>query len=87
MRLTDVLVQRIAAKIEEAILQANVFRIVELAEDRQRQFLGGGEHFDFLRKELDLAGRHDLLIGVVRASLDLAVEPDNPFAAHGFCQS
>jgi hypothetical protein len=33
-------VQRFAAQIEEAVFQADVFRIVRLAEDRQRQFAG-----------------------------------------------
>jgi hypothetical protein len=35
----DVLVQRLAAQVEEAVLQADVFRIIGLAKHRQRQFL------------------------------------------------
>jgi hypothetical protein len=37
----DVLVQLLAAQVEEAVLQADVFGIVEIAEHRQRQFPPG----------------------------------------------
>ncbi|CUX13362.1 conserved hypothetical protein [Agrobacterium genomosp. 5 str. CFBP 6626] len=82
--LDDVLVQRFAAKIEEAVLQANVFRVLRLAEDRQRQFLGNAQNLDFLCVKLDLAGRHALVDGVLRARLDQTVDADDPFATHRF---
>ena len=79
----DVLVQRVAAQVEEAIFETNVLGIVRFAEHRQRQFPGGRQHLDLARENLDLAGRQ---IGIGRlggARLDLAVDPDHPFAAHG----
>ena len=57
VRCDDVLVQRLAAQVEEAVFQADVFRIVRLAEHRQRQFLGRRQHLDLARENLDLAGR------------------------------
>jgi hypothetical protein len=60
----DVLVQRVAAQVEEAVFQADVFRIVRLAEHRQRQFLGRRQHFDLAGEELDLAGRQFGLLTV-----------------------
>ena len=59
----DVLVQRVAAQVEEAVLEADVLGIVRLAEHRQRQFLGRRQHLDFAREDLDLAGRQ---VGVDR---------------------
>ena len=79
--LDDVLVQRLAAQVEEAVLEADVFRVVRLAEDRQRQFLRRRQHLNLLGVELDLAGRHVLVDGVVGARLDEAVDADHPFAA------
>ena len=55
--LHDVLVQRLAAQVEEAVLQPDVLGIVRLAEHRQRQFLGRRQHLDLAREKLDLAGR------------------------------
>ncbi len=80
----DVPVQRLAAQVEEAVFEADVFRIVRLAEHRQRQFLGRRQHFDLLRVKLDLAGRHVRVDRLGGARLDLAVDADDPFAAHGF---
>ena len=53
----DVLVQRLAAQIEEAVFEPRVLRIVRLAEDRQRQLRRLRKHLDLLREDLDLAGR------------------------------
>jgi hypothetical protein len=64
----DVLVQRFAAQIEEAVFQAHVFRIIRLAEDRQRQFARLRQDFDLACEDLDLAGRQvgvDGLFGCV----------------------
>ena len=41
----DVLVQLLAAQVEEAVFQPRLFGIVLVAEHRQRQFAGGPEHF------------------------------------------
>jgi hypothetical protein len=65
----DVPVQRLAAQIEEAVLEAHVFRIIGLAEDRQRQFLGRRQDFDLLGEDLDLAGAEIGVDGVGHAFL------------------
>ena len=54
----DVRMQRLAAQVEEAVFEANVLRIVGLAEHRQRQFLRRRQHLDLAGIDLDLAGRH-----------------------------
>ncbi len=79
----DVLVQRVAAQVEEAVLEPDVLGIVRLAEHRQRQFLGRRQHFDLAGENLDLAGRQIGVGGLGHARLDLAVDADHPFAAHG----
>ncbi len=79
----DVLVQRVAAQVEEAVFEADVLGIVRLAEHRQRQFLGRRQHLDLARENLDLAGRQIGVGGLGGARLDLAVDADHPFAAHG----
>ena len=79
----DVPVQRVAAQVEEAVFEADVLGIVRLAEHRQRQFLGRRQHLDLARENLDLAGRQVGVDGLGRARLDLAVDADDPFAAHG----
>ena len=81
--LHDVPVQGLAAQVEEAVFQADVLRIVRLAEYRQRQFAGRREHFDLAGEHLDLAGRQVGIDGLGRARLDRAVDADHPFAAHG----
>ena len=49
-------------------LQANVFRIVRLAEHRQRQFLGRAQNFDLLVKSsTSPVGRLALSVSAVRA--------------------
>ena len=78
----DVLVQRLAAKVEEAVLEAGVFRIVRLAENRQRQFGRLRQHFDLGRKDLDGAGGEFAVLGAGGARADLAVNPDHPFRTH-----
>ena len=80
----DVLVQRFAAQIDEAIFQANIFRIIWFSENRQRQFLGGSQHFDLGRKDFHVAGRQIRIDRIVCAGLHFTIDADNPFAANGF---
>ena len=42
----DVLMQLVAAQIEEAVFQPDVFGIFLLAKHRQRQFTGRAKHLD-----------------------------------------
>jgi hypothetical protein len=55
--LHDVGVQRLAAQVEEAVLQADIFRVIWLAKHRQRQFARLRQDLDIACKHLDCAGR------------------------------
>ena len=44
--LHDVVVQLVAAQIEEAVLEPDLFRIFLIAEHRHRQFAGRPQHLD-----------------------------------------
>ena len=77
----DVLVQLLAAQIEEAVSQPRVLGIGLVAEHRQRQVAGGAEHLDLAHIDLDPPGRH---FGVFRAGGALAhqaVDPHHIFRA------
>ncbi len=77
--LDDVGMQRLAAEIEEAILEPDFFGIVRLAEHRQRQFLGLAQHFELADEHFDAAGRLLGVDGLGRPRLDLAIDADHPF--------
>ncbi len=77
-------VQRLAAQIEEAILQAEIFRVVGFAEDGDGQFLGFGEDFDLGGIDFDRAGC-ELGVGrAVGALAHLAIDADDPLGAQFF---
>ena len=78
----DVLVQRLAAQVEETVGQADVFGIVRLVEDRQRQLARRAQHFDIADEDLDRAGRQRLVDRLRRAHLHVAVDAQAPFGAH-----
>src|SRR3984893_10180103 len=75
----DVLMQLVAAQIEEAIAQPHVFRIVLLAEHGHRQFGGGSQNLDSDDIDFDEAGRHFGIFGARGAFPNRAVDPDDPF--------
>ena len=77
----DVLVQLVAAQIEEAVLEPDLLRIFLVAEHRHRQFAGGPEHLDLADIDLDRAGRQIRVLGAVRALAHLAVDAHHPFRA------
>jgi hypothetical protein len=77
----DVGVQRLAAQIEEAVLEANVLGILLLAGDRHRQFLGAAEHGDPAGEDLDRAGGEVGVHGRGVAGLHLALDGDDAFDA------
>ena len=81
--LHDDRVQRFTAQVEEAILQAQIFRIVRLAENRDRKLLGGREHLDLGRVEFDLAGRKITIYRTIRPVADFPVNADDPLRTHG----
>ena len=82
----DVLVQLFAAQVEEAVLQADIFRVFLVAEHRQRQVAGGAQHLDLADIDLDLAGRQIVIVGTFGAAADLAVHLDHEFRAQLFGQ-
>ena len=80
----DVLVQLLAAKVEEAVLEPYIFRIFLFAEHRQRQFAGRPQHLDLADVNLDRAGRQFRIIGAGGTAAHLAVDPHHPFRAQLF---
>ena len=77
----DVVVQLLAAQIEEAVLEPDLLGIFLLAEHRQRQLGGRPQHLDLVDIDLDRAGRQVGVLGAVRAAAHLAVDADHPFGA------
>ena len=77
----DVGVQMVAAQIEEAIFEPDLFRIILLAEDRHRQFGGGAKHLDLVDVDFDLTGRQIGILGAGGAPAHLAVDAHDPFRA------
>ena len=80
----DVLVQGLAAQIQEPVLQAQIFRIVRLSEHRHWQFLGLAQHLDFGHDQLDLAGWQILVDRASGAILHPTVDADHPLGPDGF---
>ncbi|MPL89883.1 hypothetical protein SDC9_35925 [bioreactor metagenome] len=76
------LVQAVAAQVEEAIGEAGFLGVVLIAEHRQRQLVGGTEDFHLAGIDLDLAGRDLRVDQLGRARLHRAVDADHPFGAH-----
>ena len=70
----DVVVQGLAAQVEEAIGQPRFFRVILVAENRQRQVVGRAQHFHVGRIDLDLAGRklgvHEAGVAQLHAPVD-----------------
>ena len=79
--LHDVLVQMLAAQIEEAIAEPDVLGIILLAEYRHRQFGGPSQHLDLADVDFDRAGRQFGIFGAVRPPPHLAVDAHHPFRA------
>ena len=59
----DVLVQLLAAQVEETVSEPRVLGIGLVAEHRQRQVAGRAENFDLTHVDLDEAGRHLWVFG------------------------
>jgi hypothetical protein len=75
--LHDVGVQRLAPQIQEAVLQAQIFRVVRLAEHRDGQLLGRRQHFDLRGEQLHLAGWQLGVYGSLRPVANGAVNADH----------
>ncbi len=80
----DVGVQVLAAQIEEAIFEPDLFRIILLAEHRHRQFGGWAQHFDLVDIDFDLAGGQFGIDGAFRPPPHFAVDAHHPFRAQRF---
>ena len=79
--LHDVVVQVLAAQIEEAVFEPGFLRIFLLAEHRHRQFAGRPEHLDLADIDLDRAGRQVGVLGAAGPAAHLAVDAHHPFRA------
>ena len=77
----DVVVQVLAAQIEEAVLEPDVLGIFLLAEHRQRQLGRRPQHLDLVDIDLDLAGRQVRVERALGAVAHLAVDADHPLGA------
>ncbi len=71
----------IAAQVEKAIFEPDLFRIILLAEHRHRQLAGGSEHLDLVDIDFDLAGRQIRILGAGGTPTHLAVNADHPLRA------
>jgi hypothetical protein len=82
--LDDVLVQLVAAKIEEAVLKPDIFRIFLLAEYRHGQFCRGPKHLDLGGVDLDKPRCQLRVLGAGGTLAQFAVDPHHPFRTQLF---
>ncbi len=75
----DIGVQFLAAQIEEAVFEPDLFRIVLLAEYRHRQLGGGAQDLDLVDIDFDLAGRQFGVLCAGGPLAQLAVDAHHPF--------
>ncbi len=73
----DVLVNPLAPKVDEAVLEADILWVFLLARDGQRQFLGRRLNCGGLGKDLDIAGRQVGVARFLRTCLHHAVDGDD----------
>ena len=73
--------QTLAAQIEEAVFEARILGIFEIAEHRQRQLGGHRFDLDLLDADLDLTGRKLAVDRVITARHDRAGDRHHPFRA------
>ena len=71
----------LAAQVEKAVLEPDLFRVFLLAEDRHRKLRRGAEHLDFVDINLDLPGGQLWIFGARRTLAHLAVDAHDPFRA------
>ena len=74
----------LAAQIEEAIAEPDVFGIIVLAEHRHRQFGGAPQDLDLADVDFHRAGRQFRILGAAGAKPHLAVDAHHPFRAQRF---
>ena len=71
----------LAAQIEEAIFQADIFGVLLVAKHRHRQLGRTPQHLDLADVNLDRSGRQFGIFGTARPSAHLAVDAHHPFRA------
>ena len=74
----DILVQRLAPQVQEAVLETQVLGIFRIAEHRDGQFLGRRQHLDLAGEQLHLAGRQLPVYRALGPVTHLAVDADHP---------
>ena len=73
--------QRLATQVEIAVLQADFFRVVRLAEHRQGQFGRLRQDFNGLHTDFDLACGQVGIDGVCTTGDNFAIHPDDALGA------
>ena len=76
----DVLLHLLAAKVQEAVAQADFLAGIGIAVDLERQRIGGALHRQFLKLDFDPAGRELVVDGFGRALDHLAGDRDDGFS-------
>ena len=77
----DVAMQALAAQIEKAVFQPDLFRIFLLAEHRHRQLAGRAEHLDVVDIDFDGSGWQFRILGAGGTLAHPAIDPHHPFRA------
>ena len=75
----DIGMHPFAPEIEKAVREAHLLRILGVAVDRKRQWLGGRQQFVGVDDQFDLAGREVRVDRVRRALDNFAGERHNAF--------
>ncbi len=78
----DVVVELLAPEIEEAIFQALILGVFDVAKHRNREFSSSTQHFEIGHEHLDRAGGQVRVLRAGRARAHLAIHADHPFRAH-----
>jgi hypothetical protein len=79
----DVLVERRAAQVQEAVFEADVLRVIVLARHGERQFGRGAEHLHVGDEHLDRTRREVGVFRARRALSHLSIDAHHPLGPHG----
>ena len=78
----NIAVQRIAAQIQKPVAQANIFRIIRFAENRQRQVARIRQNFQFRQIHFNVTGRQIRVARLIIARHNLAIGANDTFGTN-----